>query len=54
MTFLPGQPFAQVALDPTGDGGVETSETVTLGVTSGAGYTVASPNSATATILNDD
>jgi uncharacterized delta-60 repeat protein len=45
---------AAVTVDPTADGTVEPDETVILNVTSGTGYTIASPSAATGTITNDD
>jgi len=43
-----------VTIDPTPDTVSEPDETVILTVTSGTGYTLGSPNSATGTITNDD
>jgi hypothetical protein len=43
-----------VTINPTADATNERNETVTLTVTAGAGYTVASPSAVTTTILNDD
>jgi hypothetical protein len=54
VTFGAGNSTATVTIDPETDTTVETDETVILTVTSGAGYNVASPNSATGTITNDD
>jgi Ca2+-binding RTX toxin-like protein len=54
VNFLAGSSTATVTVDPFGDADLEPDETVILTVTSGAGYTVGSPNSATGTILNDD
>jgi large repetitive protein len=49
-----GATTATIVIDPTLDGTVEANETVIIGVNGGTGYTVGTPNSATATILNDD
>jgi Ca2+-binding RTX toxin-like protein len=54
VTFAAGSSTATVTADPFGDATLEPDETVILTVTSGAGYTVGSPASATGTILNDD
>lgn len=54
VLFGAGNATATVTIDPTADGTPEPDETVILTVTSGAGYTVGSPSSATGTILNDD
>ncbi|MCA1627369.1 MAG: hypothetical protein LC742_05345 [Acidobacteria bacterium] len=54
VMFLAGSATAQVTVDPFGDLTQEPNETVILTVTSGAGYSVGTPNSATGTILNDD
>jgi hypothetical protein len=54
VTFGAGNSTATVTVDPTADATLEPDETVILTVTSGAGYNVASPSSATGTILNDD
>ena len=54
VTFAAGSPVATVVIDPTADASVETSETVTLTITAGAGYTAAGPSGATTTILDDD
>ncbi len=45
---------ATFVIDPAVDGTVEPDETVTFTVAPGTGYTVGTPSSATATILNDD
>jgi hypothetical protein len=47
-----GQTAAQVTVDPTQDGAVESDETVILTVTMGTGYTIGIPAGATGTILN--
>ena len=49
-----GATTANITINPTVDGTVETDETVTLTVAAGTGYTVGAPASATGTILNDD
>src|SRR5204862_4612384 len=54
VTFAPGSPTATVTVDPEADTTAEADETVVITLTSGAGYNVISPNSATGTILNDD
>jgi hypothetical protein len=54
VTFGAGNSTATVTIDPESDTTVEPDETVILTVTSGAGYNVGSPNSATGTITNDD
>ncbi|WP_370677708.1 Calx-beta domain-containing protein [Pleomorphomonas sp. PLEO] len=45
---------ATFAVTPVADATVEADETVTMSVASGSGYSIGSPSSATATILNDD
>jgi hypothetical protein len=45
---------ATITIDPTADTTVEPDETVIMTVAPGTAYTVGSPSSATATILNDD
>ena len=52
VTFAPASTTAIVSVDPTPDALVETSETVTLTVTSGTGYNVGSPDAATGTITD--
>lgn len=54
ITIQIGAASAVVQIDPTVDSKVELDETVALTVTAGAGYTVGTPASATATITNDD
>src|SRR5258706_7619773 len=54
VSFAAGSSTATVTVDPEADSTVEPDETVILGVTSGAGYNVAPPTSATGTITNDD
>ena len=54
MTFSAGSSTAAVTVDPNADNTAELDETVILTVTSGTGYNVAIPNSATGTITNDD
>ena len=54
VTFGAGNTTATVTVDPTADNIVEPSETVVLTVTTGTGYNVANPSTATGTIANDD
>jgi probable HAF family extracellular repeat protein len=54
LTIGAGNSTAAVTVDPTADSNVESDETVILTVTSGVGYGVGSPNSATGTIVTDD
>jgi hypothetical protein len=54
VTFAPGSSTASVTVDPEADTTVEPDETVDLTLTPGSGYNVASPSSASGTILNDD
>jgi hypothetical protein len=54
VIFAADSSTAVVALDPSVDGTVELDETVTLTITSGTGYGVGTPSSATGTISNDD
>lgn len=54
VTFTAGNSTATVTVNPEADNTVELDETVILTVTSGAGYNVGSPSSATGTITNDD
>jgi hypothetical protein len=54
VTFGAGQPTVTVTIDPTADGVVEPDEMVVLTVTTGSGYAVDSPSSASGTITNDD
>ena len=54
VVFGAGASTATVTIDPTADLTVEPDETVILTVTSGVGYNVGSPDSATGTIINDD
>ncbi|MEK6335643.1 MAG: Calx-beta domain-containing protein [Acidobacteriota bacterium] len=54
VTFNPGSATATVTVNPEADTTVETDETVVLTVTSGIGYDVGSPSSASGTITNDD
>ncbi|HEX3084302.1 MAG TPA: Ig-like domain-containing protein, partial [Pyrinomonadaceae bacterium] len=54
VTFAAGNATATVTIDPSADTTVEPDETVSLTVTSGVGYTVGSPSSASGTITNDD
>jgi hypothetical protein len=54
VTIPAGSATAAVVIDPSADTTVEPDETVILTVTSGTGYAVGSPGSATGTITNDD
>ncbi|HXM49891.1 MAG TPA: Calx-beta domain-containing protein, partial [Pyrinomonadaceae bacterium] len=54
IVFGAGDSTATVTIDPSADTTVEPDETVVLTVTSGTGYNVGSPDSATGTITNDD
>ncbi|HWN09270.1 MAG TPA: Calx-beta domain-containing protein [Pyrinomonadaceae bacterium] len=54
VTFGAGNTTATVTLDPVADTAVESDETAILTLTSGTGYNVSSPSSATGTITNDD
>jgi hypothetical protein len=54
VTFGVGIATVDVTVDPTADSNQEPDDTVTLTVTSGTGYNVVSPSSASGTILNDD
>src|SRR5204863_5576071 len=54
VLFGAGVSTASVTIDPSADLTVEPDETVVLTVTSGVGYNVGSPDSATGTITNDD
>ena len=54
VTFGPGNATAMVTINPEADTTVETNETVDLTVTSGIGYVVGAPSSASGTITNDD
>jgi Calx-beta domain-containing protein len=54
VTFAAGSSTATVTIDPAADNVVEPDETVILTATSGPGYNVGSPSTATATIVNDD
>jgi hypothetical protein len=54
VVFGPGDSTATVTVDPSADLTVEPDETVILTITSGVGYNVGSPDSATGTIINDD
>jgi hypothetical protein len=49
-----GSSTAAVTIDPSADTTVEPDQTVDLTVTSGVGYTVGAPASASGTIINDD
>ena len=54
VTIAANATTATITIDPSVDGIVEPDETVILTVSSGTGYTVGTPASATGTILNDD
>ena len=54
VTFGAGNSTATVTVNPETDSTVEPDETVALTVTSGAGYNIGSPSSASGTITNDD
>src|SRR5690606_4407097 len=54
VTFAAGSATAVVRLRPVGDAIVELNETVSLTLTSGAGYGLGGSNAATGTITNDD
>ncbi len=54
VTFAAGSATALVTLDPTADPVLEADETVQLTVSPGNGYAVGTPETASATILNDD
>lgn len=54
VNFGAGSSTAAVTINPTTDSTAEADETVVLTVTSGTGYNVGSPSSATGTIVNDD
>ena len=54
VTFTAGSPTTAVTVDPAADNTVEPDETVDLTVTSGTGYNVGTPSSASGTINNDD
>lgn len=54
VTIGAGNSTATVTVDPTTDTTVEPDETVILMVTSGTGYNIGMPDTATGTITNDD
>jgi len=54
VTFAVGSSTATVTVDPTSDLSPEPNETVVLTVSAGAGYEVASPDSATGTFVDED
>lgn len=54
ITIAAGATFANLVIDPTADTNVESNETVTLSLASGAGYALGSTTSVTATIQEDD
>ncbi len=53
-TISNGNTYVDVTLTPTDDGDAENTETAILTVTSGSGYNVGSPSSATVNITDDD
>ncbi len=54
LPIAAGATTGSIVVNPTADATIEADETVTLTLAAGTGYTVGVPNSATATILNDD
>jgi Domain of unknown function DUF11/HYR domain/Calx-beta domain len=54
VTFSAGSTTATVTVDPTADLTPEPDETVILTLTSGSGYSISMPDTATGTIANDD
>ncbi|MHC4717012.1 MAG: Calx-beta domain-containing protein, partial [Planctomycetota bacterium] len=54
VTVPDGQTYADITITPVDDAAVEGSETVTLTLTGGAGYTVGAPGSDTVTIADND
>ncbi|MDH5833375.1 putative Ig domain-containing protein [Luteimonas sp. M1R5S59] len=54
VTIPAGATTATLVVTPTADGIVEADETVAVTVTTGTGYTVGTPASATGTIVDDD
>ena len=54
VTFGAGNSTATVTVNPETDSTVEPDETVDISLTSGAGYNVGAPSSASGTIVNDD
>ncbi|MFM6443821.1 MAG: cadherin domain-containing protein, partial [Dolichospermum sp.] len=54
VTFAAGASTATVTIDPTNDAEVESDETVALTLASGTGYSIATTNAVTGTILNND
>jgi hypothetical protein len=54
VAFAANAATARVMIDPTADTTVEADETVGLVLALGAGYTIGTPSSTTATISNDD
>ncbi|ELR96934.1 choice-of-anchor Q domain-containing protein [Gloeocapsa sp. PCC 73106] len=53
ISFRANQGTKTLTIDPTGDTTVELNETVAISVTSGTGYTVSSPSTATGMISDD-
>ena len=54
ITFAVGSATATLTLDPTADTTLETDETISLQLTTGTGYSIATTNPQIATIINDD
>jgi hypothetical protein len=54
VTFATASSTASVTIDPTADTTFEPGETAILTIAAGSGYSIASPDSATGTITNDD
>ena len=54
VTFAAGSATAVINLDPVADTLYEQAETITLTLTTGAGYSIGSPGNVTGTINNDD
>jgi hypothetical protein len=54
LTLAPGAVSATITLTPVDDTLVESSETVTLALAAGTGYTVGTPSSGSATITDND
>ncbi len=54
VSFADGQSTVTKTLSVIDDAEIEASETVVLSLTTGSGYTIGTPNSATATILDND
>jgi Ca2+-binding RTX toxin-like protein len=54
VTFATGATTATVTLNPGADTVIEADETINLTLATGTGYTIATPSTLTATIINDD